>query len=372
MKKKLLFLCLIVLILLPIGFVKAAPEDGNLSYVPKNKTITKTTFMAGDEVVVDGVIKGDLYAAGDSVTVNGTIDGDIISGARIIIINGQVKGNVRGAAAIIEINGEVERNILSAAQTVTINKEGKVQGDVVSFVQDLRINGIVGNYVYGAMETFTLDGAINGDVNLDGVGNVVFNNNADVKGDFTYYSTNENPNVKGYVNGNVVFHKDTTDYEKDTFSFRDFMFSALTALLLWIVFRFLFRRATPSLRNELFNEPWKKLGIGALILIFTPIVAIILLFTVIGIPLSFLSVTALITLGYVSKIFIGIGVGYKLFEKANTSIHPLLQEVIGVLALFLIAKIPYIGWVVTLAAIIFFLGYICSMLWKKDEKVVME
>lgn len=100
----------------------------------------------------------------------------------------------------------------------------------------------------------------------------------------------------------------------------------------------------------------KALGIGALILIFTPILSILLLMTYIGTPISILLMLIYILLLMLGApifiISISAFIKSKIEKRVNTFIIVLLVTII----LFLIELIPYVGFIISILKTLIGLG----------------
>jgi len=103
-----------------------------------------------------------------------------------------------------------------------------------------------------------------------------------------------------------------------------------------------------------------------LALLLTPIIVFILLITIIGLPLAFITFGLWLIAIYLSKILVGILVGRSLLNnfwlaKKDSLI---LAMVIGIIVSYLIFAIPFIGWIIALLAVLWGLGGIMLALKK--------
>lgn len=120
-------------------------------------------------------------------------------------------------------------------------------------------------------------------------------------------------------------------------------FAALGALV--VIFA---PNATRRVSDAVQKQPWNTAGVGCLTLIVLPILGILLVITVIGIPVALI-------LGFVAWaawIFGGIAIGLLAGEKILgalkvTNILPVLAVVLGVVLLMLVGQIPIFGWLVS-------------------------
>jgi len=106
---------------------------------------------------------------------------------------------------------------------------------------------------------------------------------------------------------------------------------------------------------------WMSLLLGFLALVCIPVAALILVFTLIGVPLALLAIAlclALLLVGYVSA---GIGIGAWALAKLKADRTEakwwrIGAAVLGVLAISLLGRLPYLGGLVVLGALLIGLG----------------
>jgi hypothetical protein len=116
------------------------------------------------------------------------------------------------------------------------------------------------------------------------------------------------------------------------------------------------------------QQPGKSAGAGAIILFVTPFAALLLLITVIGAPISMLSMLLYIVVICISRVFAGYFLAQLVLDRIGKQLHPVLTMLGGVLVLALLFKIPYIGWILHLAAVLFAAGAFILYLSGKKEK----
>jgi cytoskeletal protein CcmA (bactofilin family) len=91
---------------------------------PENKIIgnSKSSLMIGDQVTITGTIK-----ASNEVTIQGTVDGDIECNSVTINKSGNVKGKIKTETMTVEGKVEGEMNVNAV---LNIKSEGYVSGKV--------------------------------------------------------------------------------------------------------------------------------------------------------------------------------------------------------------------------------------------------
>ena len=93
-------------------------------------------------------------------------------------------------------------------------------------------------------------------------------------------------------------------------------------------------------------------------LMLTPLIAIVLLFTVIGVPLALILVVLWAVVVYLSQVAVALALGRALLRSVvNVETSTLSwQLVFGALVWTVITTLPYLGWALALAGIILGMG----------------
>ncbi|MCH7541465.1 hypothetical protein IH981_01650, partial [Patescibacteria group bacterium] len=140
-------------------------------------------------------------------------------------------------------------------------------------------------------------------------------------------------------------------------------FSVFTAVVGWIstfiiglLLIKLFPRFSRETVSTLRKRPWSSLGIGFLTLILTPIVFVILLITVIGIPLALILLALYLISLYLARIFVIYWIGLTLFERTGRKIHEVWALIVGLVVYYIITLVPIAGGLATLLVVLFGLG----------------
>ena len=88
------------ILLLGVGVAVAGgdPNDkvltGDRVTIEAGETVGHDLYVFGGDLVVDGMVEGDLVAGAGMVTINGTVDGDLVVGSGRVFVNGEVTGDV--------------------------------------------------------------------------------------------------------------------------------------------------------------------------------------------------------------------------------------------------------------------------------------
>jgi cytoskeletal protein CcmA (bactofilin family) len=360
MKRKLLLGALLAGLLVPVGALAMSVSSGQSVTVAKGETHQGTLFAGSQVITIDGDIDGDLVCAANTVTVNGTVRGDVLCGAQTITINGTVEGNVRVAGQSVNLNGSVARNGMVATQSLTMGTAAKLAGDMGIVGQSASINGPVQRDVYGAMQSLNLAapvGAVTAAIN-----NLTISGDGKINGDLRYTSS-ETLNVdKSKVTGQVV-HTQPAKHDKANAddaaraSLAGRLYWMLAAVLMGLAIVFVAPRHVRRVSQVMRDRPGAAVGWGLIIALITPLLILLLAFTVIGIPLAFLLGLGYVAALIVSGVLAGIAAGEWFVDRAEWRTNPLLwAALVGVSLSVIIFSIPFIGWLVALVATWWALG----------------
>jgi cytoskeletal protein CcmA (bactofilin family) len=343
---------------------------GDNMTVKAGEIIDDDLYLFGQTVTVSGVVTGDAILFGSEVIVDGQIMGSLLVFAQNVRIDGNVAGSVRGGSNTFSFHGSTGRDLMIMANTVTV--AGPVGQDFFAAANNAMITGSVARDIKTSMNRLVVDGPVGGDIEAN-VSELVIGPRALVDGKVTYTSesdatVNNQAVVRGALTRLDPPASEVTSGKPAGFSFWGFVRPILSLLVVGLVMILLFPEVTKGAAGMIRSKPGGSLGTGALIVFVAPIAAVILLVTVIGIPISFLSMLLYIVLLYLSRIFAGYFLASLAFEKLGKELHPVWVTLIGVLVLALIFRIPYVGWLVHLAAVLFGSGaFMHYMLNKKNE-----
>lgn len=366
---------IVALLALPIITTRAAEFRADRS----DETIT----------ISDSETPRDLYTASRTVTVNGNVSGDLVAAGGTILINGSIEDNLFAAAGDMTIRGPIGRHLRAAGGTITISSlvDGDVfvAGGTVEITKDAVING--GLYVSGG--TVTVAGIVKGEAKVSG-GDVTLNGQlasahvrastlhlgqqAVINGDLWYKSPEEKTQDQGaVVLGNQHYQAVTANYMWKKLSSVEFLLGIVASILLgWLLWRF-----APKTVEQVVTNGLKRPGAAAWLalgtLFITPLVAILLLVTVIGAPIGLLlgllwGVT--IILGTViSKIIFGSWLMRLVTKEKDLKID--LQTIaVGALLLALTDLIPVVGPLVSFVFFLLGLGAVAQLFRRMTDKTL--
>lgn len=368
----LLFCTLLVVFAFVIpSFAFAKSHEDKIILVGKDEVINHDYFAGGDTVTVLGTINGDAYVGGGNVTFDGTVNGDIIAAGGNVVIRGNVQ-NVRVAGGQVTISGNVEKNVTALGGNITLTDTATVSGSVVAGGGTITLDSPIGQGATLGGGTITIEDTVNGDVTAAS-GQLILHPDARVNGNLLYTSDEQAEIMPGASISGKLAHtipqKNTNQEEnaKEFFSMGLIaakLMEAVSLLVIGLLLVLLAPRYVARIADGIAEKPWKSLGVGLLALIVVPVVVVLLMATIIGIPLAIiLGVLFAITM-YASKLFVIYLIGAKISVTFSKKIHPVLILMVGLLIYEVVSLLPIIGSIMDFAVLLAGIG---GLLLQKKE-----
>ena len=355
-----IIICFTLLLIIPISAKAFAVKTGDSIYVAKDQIIEGNLYAAGLSITVDGTVTGDVICAGQTVNINGTVEGDVICAGQSVNINGAVNGSVRVAGNSININGQIARNVMAFGAAVNLGAEASVGWDMLIGAATGEIRGKVGRDLYGGVASATIAGEIGKDVRLkidnkksDKSGLIIMDG-AIIGGSVVYTDRTEASIASSAVIAGEITHNLPKVRKEKTITAWGWgrLYSIFSALVVGLVLISLWHKQIKKLTDKMLDKVGPSIGWGVIVMFLTPIIAILLLITLIGMPLAFILIGVWLIALFISKILVGILIGRELlkrfWEKKKDSL--LLAMVIGIVITWIIFSLPVIGWLLCLVA----------------------
>ncbi|MGB2696748.1 MAG: polymer-forming cytoskeletal protein [Candidatus Zixiibacteriota bacterium] len=362
---------LLWLILLPLVTSSATVFKARDNvFIPEHQIIDDDLFLGGNNIKVDGTVKGDLIVGSRTLIQTGKVSGSVMSVGQNLDILGEIEGSVRAFSQNTNINGIINRNVINFGASLNIRHNGKVKGDVTALGNELAVEGEIGRKLRATVGSVVISGTINGDVKIK-ANSITLMPTARINGNFEYKSEKEAKIEPGaQITGETQWIKiDAEEKKKKEFLttssvvLKSLLFLAciVTGVFLIIISR----NYVQAAQKNVFESFLKSLGLGFILMICIPIAIIVLLATVIGIPLALITLFVYLVLFYISKIFVGIAVGNKILTGfAKDKEAPLgWSLILGLILLTILTNIPYVG--ILIYIIIVFTGFGAAILARK-------
>src|SRR5262245_8318989 len=268
-----------------------------------------------------------------------------ISGGVVIASNETVNGPVVSVDGPAVINGVVTDKVYVGRGDARIN--GHVTGDVFVVDGDATVNGRVGGDVIAVL------------------GRVTVHRGARVSGDVV---SRRDPQVaSGTVAGKVRHVNVSSIFRGLLIAFLLFSWLAVTVsvAILGLMFVLLFPRAADA-TVAAGRRVWPSLGWGALVGIVGPILGVLVLVTIVGIPLGLGALAALGVLSPLGYVVASLSLGRTMVKSTSTG-GRIGAFFAGLGILRAAALIPGIGFLVWFVACLYGLGALTLAAWRTEH-----
>jgi hypothetical protein len=298
--------------------------------------------VAGGELSLGGAVSDDLYAAGGSVQLDAIVSGNArIAGGEIVVGPATVvAGELSLGGGRVQFDGSTQGLLRASGGKVILN--GEVLGDAEVRADELEIGPatrIGGRLVFhGPAAPEVPEGAVI-------AGGVEFH-----EGDARKHLEDVAPRVEETAGGIGSF----------LWLFGVFIAAAIYAAL--------FPRHSREAAAAIGQRPLQSLGLGLAVLVCLPFVMILLMLTLVGIPLALLLIPLyllLLFLGWATAALFVADRGLAVLRggRPTTPAWRLFALFLGLLALWLIGKLPLFGGFLTFLALIAGIGALTWRLW---------
>ncbi len=359
-------LVLFASVFLFVGFARAQEVRSSTAVtVPKDTILDKTALFAGQDIVVDGTINGDLFCAGQNVTVNGTINGDVFCAGQNFTLNGLVNGSARLAGQNLTINGKVTGNISMAGSTLSISEKGVAGQDVQATGASLIVRGVITRDLATSSQDVVISGVVGRDARIKDE-SIEITDTAKIGGNLYYQSTAQAQIAPGVVAGTTTQTQPPAQKPVNTAKAfvlgYGYWFAAM--LLIAFVVLLLFPRVLDNSVKEANARPGRTIFNGFFAVFLPPVLIVMLCLTLIGIPLAvLLSLIYMIAL-FMCGPFFAFFVGSKILPEQRAWVRMLLGSSIILIAYAL----PLVGFLVGFAAVVFGIGMFTEIVMQRLPK----
>lgn len=344
--------------------------------VPAGETIDDTLLAFGDTIEIDGTVTGDLIAMGRQVVIRGIVQGQVLAAARSVHIDGSVEGTVLGFAETLAIRrGDIARNLFGFGRIIEAQDSATVNGNAVLFGSEANIDSSVGQDVVGFAGALQVGSDVGGDVNAH-AGTLRVLSQARIGGDLIAHIREES--ALQLSPDAVVMGEVRTEIDPDAPGAKPGAGKSVGAFLSVQVLRFgaafvtglLLLWLVPPLKRlslDSLGETVTAAGAGLIAIIAVPIIALMIAFTLIGLPIAVVGVLLWLVALYFAKIVLAHFVGRRLFDRAGRSTHFATALAVGLVLILLAVNMPWVGGLVNFLLTITGFGLLVMFLWGQTQ-----
>ena len=344
MKKKISIGLILIMVLSFITIPVFAKEDNFYAgeELSVEKSIGKTTFAAGSNVDISSSIDGVAFIAGNNVTLSSSQD------------------YVFAAGNSINLDGVTTKDAFLAGSTLNI--QSSTIRDLYAAGQNIRVDSNISRNAYLAGQNIIINSKINGDVYVDAE-SIRIGKDAEITGTLKYSEDSKLSISEKAIIAKKKSHK-SSDVKIDVKISPMSLFiakltSSLYSFVALLIVGFVLLATSKTFKK--IEKETMSIGymlktslIGFIALFMLPIVAIITLITIIGIPLSIIALVIYFILIYLSALGTSYYVGKWIFKDKIKNDFLVLP--ISLLIYYIVRLIPIIGGIISFITLIFGLG----------------
>lgn len=356
---------LLSLIAITLSCIGCAEEEPEIIVLPKNVVHRGDYTISGKNIEISGIVEGDVLAFGSQIFIDGEVKGDVLVAGGNVRVSGNVWQNVRLIGGQAILSGSIGRNVTLVSGNTEFSSSSRVGGNVLAVAGNLELDGSIGGNAKVFASNLRVSNAIAGTLKAYAA-QLRLTSKADIARNFEYWSNTIaliDPSAR--IRGEIVHHpsflyqlthskffKSIKFGSKFVAVIMNFLYSFVTGILLMYFF---YPKLNRSL-DMLSNRPIESFIYGLLVLILLPLICLMLIMTILGVPFG-LTLLAVNVVGfYTAKIVSILWVVRRVFSRWKYERHKKLYFSLGLVAYFMILSIPYAGALVSLIAMVFGIG----------------
>lgn len=316
---------------------------------------------AGASVDIDATVSGTVEAAGAAVTINGDITGGVRASGAMVDVQGKVAGSAEAAGAVVRFDTEAGGDVSLVGASIEVGAGSRVDGDFWAAGASVTVAGTItgATEIYAAAVVFGATAANSVSISAE---NVFIDADANITGDLIVQSDTEPVIADGAtISGQVRLEEPRSFWVLPSWLWGVIMAvvlaagAVLAAMILLLLGRGTFEE---SLDKAAFH-PISSGLIGLASLVVIPVLAALLLASVIGISFGIALIAVLPFLFVAGHATVAACIGVWIFDRSGgpRSVGQLIVYAIaGAVIVAIVWLIPWIGGIVAGIATLIGLG----------------
>lgn len=342
---------------------RVVAETGEDVVVEEGEIVEETLIVGARSLRIAGTVDGDVVASAEHIVVSGTIRGNLTVAARTVEVDvdGIVEGTLHCACQDFSMRGRVERNLYAAGESLAVTGTGEVVRDAVLLGASTRMDGVIGR----DLRTYAQSVAIGGRIgrNIEGAtGQLLATADADVGGDIDMTVADRESvdiDARATIAGATTIEEDP-DMNRSPYLRAGWWVMQVLQLLSAFVVGLLLVRLWPQLfvvSRPSSTTVLVSMGIGLLVLMIVPLLSVVVMFTVIGLPLGLISLVTYAIALYLAGIVVAVRLGTAILGERRRG-RTTLALGVGLLILAVATELPWIGGLIGFVTVLLGLGII--------------
>jgi cytoskeletal protein CcmA (bactofilin family) len=303
---------------------------------------------AGAMVDIEATVTGPVEAAGAEVIIAGDVGGDVRAGAGLVEVRGKVGGETYLGGAVVRFDGMASKSVQAAAATIEIGQNATIAGDLLAGGASMTVAGTIGGAANLSGAAIVFNGKADGTVTVSS-DDLIVGPTARIGGDLVVVSRQQPVIADGAIIAGQVRLQEPTGWWALPAWLWALLGAAVVAAgaVLAGVILLLIGRSTfeDGLDNAAFR-PISSGFIGLATLILLPIVAALLMATVIGLSFGLAFLLILPFLLVAGHAVVAACIGVWLFDRTGGPRSPgrlIVFMIAGAVVIAIVWLIPWVG-----------------------------
>lgn len=317
-------------------------------------------YLFDNDIVMDQLVDGNVFIFGKNVKITGKVNGCVFVCAQNITFDkdAYILQSIYACADTIQFDGIAYFDLYASCRQLDMSGDSFVQRDLRVVADTLNFSSCVGRNAFVYVNNF----------------NFMAESDAIIYGDLTYTASRELNLSQELVQGNISYKPDIENeqalvgeviLDKTVELCSSLLYVAIVFVLAILLAPKFMEKASTYITPA---TSAKSFGIGILATIIAIVISFVLLFSVIGIPVSFAIIALLVLLLSIATAVTSICITYKLKEKFAYSKNYLTYLTLAgvVIVIWALKLIPYVGWVISFVIKMIGLGIIVYYLLQRS------
>lgn len=350
-----------------------------------SQPVQRNVQVLGSSVRPEAAVKGDFTAMGGRVVVDQPVAGDALLFGGTVDVRAPVGDDLRTAGGDVVVESSVGGDFMAAGGQVKLTSAAQVAGRADLAGGDVLVDGRVDGSLSVRARRLVLNGPVGGSVEA-AVEQIELGPQARLGGGLRHASASFTQDPAAVVTGPVErvdrlfehgpgrggrhpMHDDAWPAMAGWWLLVPLSMGLLGVLALAGVVLFVFSRFAGEAAHQIETAPWQALAVGAALLLALPVLALLLLFTLLGIPLGLVVMALyppLLLLGWlIGVLFVARWLASRASAgEPGTAPVPYGWMAVTVIALLVQAAVPLLGPLLVMLTMAAGLGA-CVLEWRR-------
>jgi cytoskeletal protein CcmA (bactofilin family) len=330
-------------------------------------------YLAAGIARTAGPVEGDFYAVGGQITIDHPVQGDVFAAGGRVTVAAPVDDDLHLLGGDVTLSAPVRGEAAIAAGTISITQDARIDGKVALAGGNVEIAGTLERGGRVVADRLVISGRVGGGLRII-ARRIEIAAGAEIEGPIHFTSRRApviapGAEVQGPVTAMPSRAPERTAEVRRTGEWAVPLFYAG----LWaagILLLLIFPGFTVAAQDRVRAAPWQSLALGAALVFALPVVVLLLIVTVVGIPVAFALIAlyaVLLLAGFLTALFfVAERIGRLLRGGRSPGTGWRVGLLLAALVLMaLVARLPMAGGLVALLVLLFGVGALGLQLYRQ-------